>query len=475
MSRKASTGYNGVSDQNEDLLGCTSGRKRRRGVKILKLPELFLNEIESLLGNEKQAFLDQYNQPPHSGLRVNRLKISVADFLKISPFKLRPIPWTGDGFYYDEADRPAKHPYYHAGLFYLQEPSAMAPVSVLDPRSGDKVLDLCACPGGKTLQIASALGGTGVIVANDISTSRIKALIRNIEMAGVTNALVLNENEAALGQRFAGVFDKVLVDAPCSGEGMFRKDSKAVAAWSAHSPGHYRLLQDNLLDQAGIMLKSGGRLAYSTCTFNRLENEFALEAFMQRFPEFTRATPNPSLGLDQRTGFGRLWPHLHGGEGHFAGLLEKSADGYDSPPMIAETRQTDATASFRAFEKESLLTAMEGSFLRIQDRLYLMPVGLPSTERLRVIRSGWYLGEEKNGRFIPSGALAMGLKPEQVKRVIRLEVDQFEVIRYLKGETISVDGEDGMNLVCLGHFPLGWGKLNQGVLKNQYPPAWRML
>jgi len=445
-------------------------------VKHLKFPESFLEEIRALIGNETEAFIKSYEQTRHYGLRVNRLKISVEAFLKISPFKLTPIPWTADGFYYEETERPAKHPYYHAGLYYLQEPSAMVPVSVLDPQPGQTILDLCACPGGKTLQIAAALGGHGTIVANDISTSRIKALVRNLEMAGVTNALVVNESEEKLGDRFRSVFDGILIDAPCSGEGMFRKDSKALEAWSNQIPGHYRSIQDSLLDQAAKMLKPGGRLAYSTCTFNRQENEWALDAFVSRHPEFTKLSPDPALGLDTRTGYGRLWPHLHEGEGHFAGLLERFADGHDNTTQpVPNKLQSQPTEAYRRFEAENLTIKLSGPFLQIEDKLYRLPDGLPSTQGMRVIRSGWYLGEEKKGRFVPSGALAMGLKPEHATRVIRFEADQFEVIRYLKGETLSVNGEDGLSLICLGDYSLGWGKLSKGILKNQYPAAWRML
>lgn len=441
---------------------------------MVNLPELFLNEIEALIGDELDAFVKSYEAPRQFGLRVNLLKISVEEFLKISPFKLKKIPWTLDGFYYDESERPAKHPYYHAGLYYLQEPSAMAPVGVLAPQQGETVLDFCACPGGKTLQIASALQGKGMIVANDISTSRIKALIRNIEFAGVTNALVINENEETLGDRFKGLFDRVLIDAPCSGEGMFKKDPKMIADWSVMSTERYRAIQDNLLIQSAAMLKPGGRLAYSTCTFSRLEDEGALIDFMIRFPEFSQVKIDPNFGLDTRTGFGRIWPHLHEGEGHFIGLLEKNGKKPEKPIMLKRLK-TEPPESYRLFEFENLNCKLEGRFMRFQDKIYLVPDETPPTDGMRVIRSGWYLGEEKNGRFVPSGALAMGLKSSDAKRVLRFEIDEFEVIRYLKGETLSVTAEDGLNLVCLGDFPLGWGKIQKGVMKNQYPPSWRML
>lgn len=438
-----------------------------------------MTEIQALLGDETEAFLKSYEADRRYGLRVNRLKIEVEAFLKISPFNLKPIPWTTDGFYYDEEDRPAKHPYYHAGLYYLQEPSAMAPVAVLDPQPGETVLDLCACPGGKTLQIAAALGGKGAIVANDISTGRIKALIRNLEMAGATNVLVINESEEKLSARFAGVFDRALIDAPCSGEGMFRKDRKAVEVWSGDAPGNFRAMQDSLLDQTAKMLKSGGRLVYSTCTFNRLENEMALEAFTTRHGGFSKRLPDAALGLDCRTGYGRLWPHLHQGEGHFIGLLEKDADGRETPPpLIPKTvpaKTSQPTEAYRSFEAENLTIKLTGQFYQNEGKLYRLPEGLPTTQGLRVSRSGWYLGEEKNGRFIPSGAFAMGLKAGEAKRVIRFEAGAFEVIRYLKGETLSVEGEDGLNLICVEDYPLGWGKLSKGILKNQYPAAWRML
>lgn len=442
----------------------------------MEFHKVYLDEIKALLDGEFEAFLESYSQERLYGLRINRLKISVDDFLAISPFKLTPIPWTVDGFYYEGTERPSKHPYYHAGLYYLQEPSAMAPVSALDPVPGDMVLDLCACPGGKTLQIASALGGKGTIVANDISASRIKALIHNLEISGVTNALVLNEDGEKLGARFKAVFDRVLLDAPCSGEGMFRKDNKTFNAWSPEKPKQYRDIQEGLLVQAAGMLKPGGRLAYSTCTFNRLENEWALQAFLETHAEFRRRLPEAWMGLDTRTGDGRLWPHLHMGEGHFISVVEREASS-DADRRSFDVPQASEVPpeAYRQFEAENLRTRLEGHFLFHQGKLYKLPEGLPSLKGLRVVRSGWFLGEVKNGRFVPSGALAMGLRPSEVRRVIRLEPDQFEVIRYLKGETLSLEGEEGLNLICTGDFPLGWGKLSGGILKNQYPAGWRML
>ena len=252
----------------------------------MKLPESFVTRMEELLGEEIDAFLESYDDPRLYGLRVNTLKISVEEYLKITPFHLTPIPWTRDGFYYTEEDKPTKHPHYFAGLYYIQEPSAMAPVNVLAPQPDDLVLDMCACPGGKSIQIASYLGEKGLLVSNDISATRIKALVKNIEMMGIRNVLIVNTTETVIEERFQGVFDKLLIDAPCSGEGMFRKEPKMVASWDTHHTDHCRGLQDSILSHVAGTLRDGGEMVYSTCTFSAVENENTLEHFMDENNNF---------------------------------------------------------------------------------------------------------------------------------------------------------------------------------------------
>ncbi|NOU97917.1 rRNA cytosine-C5-methyltransferase [Paenibacillus sp. LMG 31456] len=322
-----------------------------------QLPEAFLTKMERMLGEQYSAFLASYEDTRWYGLRINTLKCSVEQFLSLSELDLKPIPWTPTGFYYREEDRPGKHPHYHAGLYYIQEPSAMAPVELLDVHPGERVLDLCAAPGGKSTQIAAKLEGQGVLVTNDIHSDRVKALVKNIELSGVRNAVVLNEQPEKLQRPFEGYFDKILIDAPCSGEGMFRKEEDMAKAWQPDWVKKYAEMQRELLRQAAVMLRSGGRIVYSTCTFSPEENEAMIAEFLQAHPRFKVLAVSPEHGfrsgepawvdLDMASynketegavssvsestkqaveGTVRLWPHLLHGEGHFAAVLECSSD-----------------------------------------------------------------------------------------------------------------------------------------------------
>ena len=290
------------------------------------LPEKYINNMKDLLGDEYEEYISSFSEPRLYGLRVNTAKISVEDFLKISPFKLTPIPWISNGFYYSEEDKPAKHPYYFAGLYYLQEPSAMTPAYVLPVESGDKVLDLCAAPGGKSTELGAKLKGTGLLVSNDISASRAKALLKNIEVFGLGNVLVTCEYPEKLKERFSGFFDKILVDAPCSGEGMFRKDSKLIKSWESQGPEYFAPIQKGILKAAADMLKEGGYLLYSTCTFSKEEDEDNIFEFLNEREDFELEHIYEYEGFVRGYGMEdaiRLFPHHLKGEGHFVALLRK--------------------------------------------------------------------------------------------------------------------------------------------------------
>ncbi|WP_248924924.1 RsmB/NOP family class I SAM-dependent RNA methyltransferase [Paenibacillus hamazuiensis] len=350
------------------------------------LPAPFVEKMKRLLGPEFAGFLASYDDPRWYGLRVNTLKVQAAEFLKLSPFELTPIPWTETGFYYEEKDRPGKHPYYHAGLYYIQEPSAMAPAELLGVQPGDRVLDLCAAPGGKSTQIAAKLEGQGVLVVNDIHPDRVKALVKNLELAGVRNAVVLNEQPEKLTGPFAGYFDKILVDAPCSGEGMFRKEEDMAKEWEPDDVRRYASMQRELIAQAASMLKPGGRLVYSTCTFSPEENEAIIAEFIDGHPHFAvepippehglqRGRPDWLAGLAEQNGqltgapaerlsassiqaaagTARLWPHHLRGEGHFVAALRKTSSPKDesynearpAEPERLYVRADRATAGIR--------------------------------------------------------------------------------------------------------------------------------
>ncbi|MBB6214651.1 NOL1/NOP2/sun family putative RNA methylase [Anaerosolibacter carboniphilus] len=451
----------------------------------MQLPKRFLDRMKSLLGDEFEDFIHSYDRSKHQGLRVNTLKISVEEFLRISPFKLKPIPWTKDGFYYEEGERPAKHPYYHSGLYYIQEPSAMAPASVLDVLPGDKVLDLCAAPGGKTIQLAAKLSEEGIIVTNDINLQRVKALIKNIELFGIKNAIVTNETPEKLKKYFSSYFDKILIDAPCSGEGMFRKDEKMIKSWERQGIEPYVAMQRAIMDCVDGMLKEDGELLYSTCTFSPEENEGIIEEFTAKHRDYMILPIPKALGFDEGRpqwiagkealkDNARLWPHKIDGEGHFLAWLKKECD----VPMeihVGHPAEMKAPKVFSNFMEENLNIQIEGSFEIHNEQLYLLPEGLPPLKGLKILRSGWLLGTIKKDRFEPSQAMAMALSYRDSKRVVNFHGKDPMIIKYLKGETLDIEGAKGWTLVCVDHFPVGWAKQTGTMLKNYYPPAWRWI
>ena len=318
-----------------------------------QLPEKFLSRMEAMLGEEFPAFLQSYDFPRKFGLRVNTNKISVEEFLKISPFHLEPIPWIDNGFFYDENDRPSRHPYYFAGLYYLQEPSAMTPANRFSVNPGEYVLDLCAAPGGKATELGAKLQGKGFLVANDISNSRAKALLRNLELFGIKNSMVTNETPAKLAKYFPEFFDKILVDAPCSGEGMFRKDPDVAKTWDETRPEFFGKLQKEIVTQAISMLKPGGELLYSTCTFSPIENEGLISFILENFPEmelltlddyegFTKGCPDWGNKDNRLKKCIRIFPHHMEGEGHFLALMKKNGCSVSS--RITPTTKPDKTS-----------------------------------------------------------------------------------------------------------------------------------
>ena len=459
---------------------------------MINLPSEFEEKMKLLLGDEFNEYISCYDEPRYYGLRVNTGKISVEDFKKICPFKIWPVPWIENGFYYNgEKDSPAKHPYYFAGVYYLQEPSAMTPASRLPIEPGDKVLDVCAAPGGKATELGARLKGEGVLIANDISSSRAKGLLKNLEVFGIGNMLVLSEEPGKLESYFPEYFDKILIDAPCSGEGMFRKDKKMVKAWEEHGPAFFSKLQRSIVTQATRMLKPGGLLLYSTCTFDPEENERVIEFLLDEYPEyqildilpyegFTAGKPevsntkNPDLAKTVR-----IFPHKMKGEGHFLALLKKGAAVEASAKETSSSKRAkELPEDLAAFFKDVAWTPVADRLDIHGERVYYMPAGLPDFRKIRFLRSGLLLGELKKKRFEPSQALAMNLSPDTYKKTINFACDDDRVTRYLKGETIDVDDlvspkDKGWYLICIDGFSLGWGKLANGTLKNKYLPGWR--
>lgn len=456
----------------------------------VQLPEKFEKRMRELLLEEYGAFAEGYAAEHASGIRVNTMKLSAEEFADIAPVPVRKIPWIENGFYYDaDAAQPAKHPYYYAGLYYIQEPSAMTPAAILPVTPGERVLDLCAAPGGKSTELAAKLCGRGVLVSNDISNSRAKALLKNLELFGTKNAVVISETPARLSERFAGYFDKILVDAPCSGEGMFRKSPAIIKNWEQYGVEYYQKLQREILPFAVKMLRPGGMLLYSTCTFSPEEDEGTLAFLLREYPElsmvkpalayegFAPARPEWVGGPEEIRKAVRIWPHRMEGEGHFVALLQKSEDGKEASPPEASVRKAKLSEEAVEFLGRLKLPLDFNRIIAREERLYYLPEGLPNLSGLRILRSGLLLGEMKKNRFEPGQALACALKAEEYDNCYNLCAAEEDVIRYLKCETISARTpvKDGFVLVCADGYPLGWGKASQGVIKNKYLAGWRMM
>ena len=458
----------------------------------MELPIAFEEKMKEMLGAEYEEYLASFEQDAYQGLRVNTAKISVEDFLKISPYELKPVPWCPNGFYYEKSQKPAKHPFYFAGLYYIQEPSAMTTASLLQIEEGDVVLDLCAAPGGKSTELAAKLNGTGLLVTNDISNSRAKALLKNIEVFGVGNALVTSEPPNELAKRFPAFFDKILIDAPCSGEGMFRKQNNMTKAWESNGVDLFVGLQRSILKEAVTMLKPGGTIIYSTCTFSKEENEQSIEyllsldsslhleelplidGFDYGHPEWG-LTGNPELKKCRR-----LWPHRIHGEGHFVAMVTKGKG-------EVQSSNTEYVFSKEKLSKEakefiqSLNYPFDLSRIDVQkERVFYIPEKMPFVKGLRILRCGLYMGDMKKNRFEPSQSLAMFLKASEFPDVVDLPVEDDRIIKYLKGETIELEEQeitckDGICLICVNGYPLGFGKLLKGTVKNKYLPGWRWM
>lgn len=427
------------------------------------LPEAFLQRMEAQLGLEYPAFLESLERPRAVALRFNPMKGE----RPVLPFVGAPVPWEPEGFYYDPETRPGLHVYHEAGVYYLQEASAMAPVALLDPKPGERVCDLCAAPGGKTTQIAGRMLGQGFLVCNEINPKRAKILSRNIERMGVANALVTNEHPETLASRFPGFFDRVLVDAPCSGEGMFRKEEAAVTDWSQETVQMCARRQREILDSAARLVRPGGRLVYSTCTFAPEEDEETVAVFLETHPEFTPEPVEAPWFVPGENASYRMWPHKLLGEGHFAAVLRKTQGESGEVPACPGEKCPKA---WESFAKELDITLPEGKAVSFGQSLYWAPMELPELNRLKVLRPGLELGTERKGRFEPAHALALWLKTCAVAESFPPESPEMKA--YLHGDVVP-SGKKGWCLVQAGGYAIGWGKGDGSVLKNHYPKGLR--
>ncbi len=468
-----------------------------------ELPPLFLDRMQALLGDEYASFLGSYAQPAAAGLRANTLKLSPEAFQLISPYRLEPVPWCPAGFVYDlpqdnlaqASMPPGKHPYHAAGLYYLQDPSAMAAAELLAPQPGERILDLAAAPGGKSTHLAALMQNQGLLVSNEIHPRRVWELAENLERWGARQAAVVNETPARLAEAWPGFFDRVLVDAPCSGEGMFRRDPNARLEWSPGLVQSCTLRQGLILKEAARLVRAGGWLAYTTCTFNPEENEGVIAHFLDEHPDFEIAQAARFNGFasgrpEWIAGAGpslrqaaRLWPHRLRGEGHFVALLQrqdassnsgqgrrtrrKGSAGHQRAPEAARQLYHDFCQELSLPESRGQVLALEGSYL------YQLPAELPDRAGVKFIHPGLWLGVLKKNRFEPAHALAMSLQAGASNNRVSLAPFSDETGAYLRGESFANPGPDGWTLVCVDEFPLGWGKRVKGILKSHYPRGLR--
>lgn len=430
---------------------------------MTKLPQQFLDEMKNILKDEYDDFIKSYEEPKTTGLRVNTLKMTKDKLVDLGLFELNQIPWANEGFYYDETiDRPGKNPLHEAGAYYLQEPSAMSVVPKAEIKENDKVLDMCAAPGGKSTYILSKLNDTGLLVSNEINPIRIKALGENLERFGARNCIITNTDSSNLKKVFAGYFDKVIIDAPCSGQGMFRKDEVAISDWSYAKVLECQSIQREIIRDGYEMLNNGGILVYSTCTFAKEENEVVINEFIEEYP-------NAKL-IEME----RLWPHKVKGEGHFVAKIQKLED-EDCKVKETKTKRLDKELKdYRDFEKKFLNIKMGDKFDIRGENLYLLPYESPETKKLKVLRYGLHLGMLKKNRFEPSHALSHYLTIEDAKYVEDLKLDDTKILDYLRGNVINTGQSRGWVLVAVEGVPIGWGKESNGVIKNHYPKGLRI-
>jgi len=447
-------------------------------------PDEFIRRMSGWLDAEAPAFFAALAKRD-IGLRLNALRAAPAVLAARLPWETAPIPWCPEGRWLQIEDAAAgAHPYHTAGVYYMQDPSAMAAGVLLDPQPGEWVLDLAAAPGGKATHLAARMQNQGVLVANEVARNRAPVLAMNLERLGVTNALVTNETPERLAQRWPGYFDAVLVDAPCSGEGTFSRDSLAARDWSVAVVQGNARRQLAILEQAAALVRPGGRLLYGTCTFAPEEDEGVIAAFLATRGDFEVADLPALPGLHsgrpewidappELARVGRFWPHQGPGHGHFYALLRRRGTAPTDLPVIWE--DCDVPGRVLRLYREGVGEALvepppeAGLTLTKDDQLYITPLSPPLRERLRVLRLGWWVGTLRHGQVNPNHALAMALVPDAARQTETLAVDDERLRAFLAGGFWPDDGPPGFVLVTVEGFPLGWGKRGGGRLRSRYP------
>ena len=434
---------------------------------MMRLPEKFIETMQRQLPeNEWEAFFAVYEKSPYKGVRLNPLKGGRDALKPLLPFLGEQVEWEENG-YLATVEKVGASPFHAAGLFYSQEPSAMCAAPLLQVREGERVLDLCSAPGGKGTQLACAMNGKGFIVLNEPVFSRAKILSQNVERMGIKNAVVTCELPENLSVKFAGYFDKILIDAPCSGEGMFRKNAEeALSEWSEENVAMCAERQKRILNEGTKMLRAGGRLVYSTCTFAESEDEGQVRDYLESHPEMRLIKQE------------KLYPHKVKGEGHFAALFEKTERTGEWDTRLKECRPwctKEGEKAYRDFEKRFFKTQQASRLYEQNGVLYELPENVFEWKGIQVLRVGVRLGEIKNGRFEPDHALAMSAMAEDCNNVLDLNEQDIRLEKYFRGETVEGDIDNGWCLVCVHGYPIGLGKGVNGTVKNHYPKGLRKI
>ena len=448
---------------------------------VLELHSEFIAEMRAMLKEEYPDFAACMHQSHLRGIRINTLKFRAEDTGLLN-LPIRKCPFSDVGYYLDSNETGiGNSPWHHAGAIYSQEPSAMSAVTVLDPQPGDKILDMCAAPGGKTTQIAAALEGKGLLWSNEYIRKRAQILLSNVERMGIRNCVVSNAHPDAIAQKLKGFFNRVLVDAPCSGEGMFRKDERAVEDWSPEHSAACAVRQSAILDSAAECLCDGGILVYSTCTFSFCENEDTVAAFLDRHPDFILEPCRVPFGRDgfdrsekyDLTLTRRVFP-MDGGEGHFVARFKKLGDSHNTGVVCMKSKHTDDEKRAAELFTDCFHAVPYGPVIRIGENCFILPELMPDVGGLGILRGGVLLGEIKKKRIEPSHALFMAAQADECSALVSLQPDSADLAAFLHGEEISVDESlKGYAAVACRNTITGFGKCSYGRLKNRYPKGLR--
>ena len=442
---------------------------------VINMQELFKQRMKNLLKDDYEAFMKALDQDSYKAIYLNPLKKEGYPLLK--DFSLRKHPLVNTGYYYDEHIDPlGKLPLFQTGLYYIQEPSAMLVGELLHVQPHDKVLDMCGAPGGKTCFVASQLSQQGLMIANDISLLRAQILAENVERFGLKNTIVTSCDPVHFTQQFKGYFDKIILDAPCSGEGMIRKTNKAMETWSIDKIHECANIQKKLIDAAFQLLKKDGLLIYSTCTYEKEENEDTIQYALDHYPFHLIPLPHThgmQEGIHMKEAI-RLYPHHYQGEGHFIALLQKTkASQTDTVPLLKSHIQKDQHQLLQDFYHRYLHIPCPNHLYASQNHLYEIQPHFPSIQKIRILKTGLHLGECKKNRFEPSHDLALSLHEDMAKYTYSFSYQSEDIKKYLRGETLEGSKDKGYGLILVDHLPISFYKESNHQIKNLYPKGLR--